>query len=118
MAVTVSKYTARNLEAEFRLEAVRIIADPLFVRSPLQARLLRYLVRRQNDGRLPPNQYEIAFECLGRNADSGLGADCFARSQLSRLRLNLRLYYSHNIAESGMRLTLLSGSNRLELVRT
>src|SRR3546814_9460416 len=51
-------------------ELERLLASPLFVRSPVLSRLLQFLVdHRLRGGRSAPKAYAIATEALGRSAD-------------------------------------------------
>lgn len=94
-----------------------MLADPLFVRAPIQSRLLRYLVRRELDGQRPPSQFEIAVDCLGKNENYALEDECYPRVQMSRLRRSLELYYARNLPGNGLQISLPLGSYRLMLVR-
>lgn len=79
-----------------RIEVGCILIDPLFVRSPIQAKLLNFLCERAIDGDQDLTQYAIAVDGLGRSEDYDLQNDSYPRVQVSRLRSNLANYYSRH----------------------
>lgn len=105
-----------NFERILRAEADRVLSDVIFHRSPIQARLLKYLVERTCDGGPAPSQYEVAVDGLGRDPNYDLSSDSYPRVQVSRLRRNLNDYYSRNLPHSGMRIAISSSAYKLELV--
>ena len=96
-------------------EADRVLADLIFVRAPIQTRLLKFLVSRAISGSGPITQYEIAVDGLGKPEDYLVDGDSYPRVQISRLRRNLENYYSRNLPENGFRITLEPGHYRLAL---
>jgi hypothetical protein len=96
-------------------EADRVLADLIFVRAPIQTRLLKFLVNRAISGSGPITQYEIAVDGLGKPEDYLVDGDSYPRVQISRLRRNLENYYSRNLPENGFRITLEPGHYRLAL---
>lgn len=103
-------------EHQLRIEAERVLDDVVFQRSPVQSRLLRYLVEREANGLPAPTQYEIAVDGLGKDSDFDLSSDSYPRVQISRLRKNLEDYYARNLPGAGLRLALHSTAYRLRLV--
>ena len=78
-----------------KLECDRILRDPVFKRSPMQSKMLSYLVRRTLDpssGRV--TQFDIATSVLDRSDDFDERLDSAVRVQISRLRQSLEGYYS------------------------
>jgi len=76
-------------------EFERLLTSPLFARSPVLSRLLRFLVEhRLRGGRSAPKAYAIATEALGRNADFDPAVDSYPRVMVGRLRTLLDRYYA------------------------
>src|SRR3546814_19683543 len=76
-------------------ELGRLLASPLFVRSPVLSRLLQFLVdHRLRGGRSAPKAYAIATEALGRSADFDPAIDSYPRVMVGRLRGLLDRYYA------------------------
>ena len=76
-------------------ELERLLASPLFVRSPVLSRLLQFLVdHRLRGGRSAPKAYAIATEALGRSADFDPAIDSYPRVMVGRLRGLLDRYYA------------------------
>lgn len=73
--------------------ADRIIADPAFRRSPVMARLLRFLVAKTIE-RQPVKSYAIAFDGLGKQPSDQADADTYARVAVGRLRKALAAYHA------------------------
>ncbi|WP_162627685.1 hypothetical protein [Erythrobacter sp. KY5] len=92
--------------------------DPLFQRSPVQSRLLQFLVDATAKGGAGPTQYEVAVDGLGKDEDFDLAQDSYPRVQISRLRSNLDAYYSRNAPLDGRRITLELGNYLLKLTET
>ncbi|WP_291135803.1 hypothetical protein [Erythrobacter sp.] len=98
-----------------RLELDAVLADPAFARSPVQAKLLRYLVERAIAGDGPPTQFEIAVDALGKSPDFDLVSDSYPRVQISRLRHNLDHYYLRNRPVGEGRLRIDTGGYAIRL---
>jgi hypothetical protein len=76
-------------------EYERLIASPLFTRSPVLSRLLQFLVEhRLRGGRSAAKAYAIATEALGRSADFDPAVDSYPRVMVGRLRTLLDRYYA------------------------
>src|SRR3546814_14257238 len=76
-------------------ELERLLASPLFARSPVLSRLLRFLAdHRLRGGRSVPKAYAIATEALGRSADFDSAIDSYPRVMVGRLRGLLDRYYA------------------------
>lgn len=105
-----------RFEAALQREAEHVLEDLVFLRSPVQSRLLRYLVDREMANLPAPTQYEIAVDGLGREPDYDIQSDSYPRVQISRLRKNLDDYYARNQPMDGMRIALEATSYRLKLV--
>ena len=83
--------TDRIISEEFG----RLLASPLFTRSPVLSRLLQFLVEhRLRGGRSAPKAYAIATEALGRSADFDPAVDSYPRVMVGRLRTLLDRYYA------------------------
>src|SRR3546814_6909392 len=76
-------------------ELERLLASPLFVRSPVLSRLLQFLVdHRLRGGRSAPKAYSIATVALGRSADFDPSIDSYPRVMVGRPRGWLDRYYA------------------------
>lgn len=109
--------TRRLFSSQIRIEAERVLEDIVFQRSPVQSKLLRYLVEASLRGGPAPSQYEIAVDALERDPDFDLANDSYPRVQISRLRNNLDNYYARNAPLDGSRLIIKPGQYRLGLSR-
>ncbi|MDN3645004.1 hypothetical protein QWY75_02150 [Pontixanthobacter aestiaquae] len=85
-----------QLAVALRTEVDSILLDPLFVRAPIQSKLLVYLCKQAVEGDHDLTQYAIAVDGLGKPDDYDLHNDSYPRVQVSRLRANLASYYSRN----------------------
>lgn len=104
-------------EEAMRSELASVLADPSFIRSPVLARLLRYLVDttiKGEGGTL--KSYSVAVEGLGRSADFDSQVDTYARVQVARLRKALDVFYATSGAVRPLRLQVESGSYEVSLV--
>ena len=101
---------------QLRIEAESVLDDPSFRRSPVQSRLLKYLVDRTAKGGAAPTQFEIAVDALGKDENFDLANDSYPRVQISRLRANLDAYYARNKPATGRRIALVTGQYKLVMV--
>ncbi len=115
--MTVSPRSKLSFADELRLESTNVLTDVVFKRSPVQSKLLRYLVDATIRVGPPPTQYEIAVDALGKDPDFDLANDSYPRVQISRLRTNLDNYYARNKSHNNTRIVLQSGQYRLSLER-
>lgn len=82
-------------------ECDRILTDDMFLRAPVQSKLLAFLCKKGVEGDSTINQYMVAVDGLGRKEDYNVDSDSYPRVQISRLRSNLAAYYSrHGSAKS------------------
>ena len=100
---------------ELSAEVARVLADPAFVKAPVQSRLLSYLCEQTLAGDGPLSQYAIAVDGLGREDSYDLTSDSYPRVQISRLRRNLTEYYSRIAPGRGLAVHLDKGDYRLHL---
>lgn len=105
-------------EGQLKIEAERVLGDIIFKRSPVQSRLLRYLVDSTFARGASPTQRQIAVDGLGRSEDYDTQNDSYPRVQISRLRKNLDSYYARCKPNSGRRLEMHSTKYRLQLARS
>lgn len=76
-------------------ELATILDAPIFMRSPVMSRLLRYLVQQAiADPDNPPKAYQVAVDGLGKDEDFDVQADSYPRVQIGRLRKMLAAYYA------------------------
>lgn len=71
----------------------RVLNDPAFLRAPVLARLLRYLIDK-TASQEAISSYSIAFEGLGKQGHDQADADTYARVAVARLRKTLAAYYA------------------------
>jgi len=103
----------RRLEAEVK----RILADPLFQRSPVLSRLLRYLCDQTTKGNAGNiTQFAIAVDGLGRPDDYDQDVESYPRVQISRLRKALSEYYARSQPGGGLCVFLRHGDYALRLL--
>lgn len=97
------------------LEAV--LAAPKFARSPVQSRLLNYLVLKTIAGEGQSlKSYSVAVEGLGRTPDFDFRNDTYPRVQVARLRKSLDAFYATSGCERPKRLLIDQGSYVVDLV--
>ena len=98
-------------------EVSRILASPLFIRSPVLAALLGFLMRAAISGGKSPNQYAVGTLALGLEDDFDPRLDSTVRVTMRRLRVALASYYGLFLPESGLCAHVKRGRYALELVR-
>ncbi len=104
---------------ELNVALEHVLAAPAFRRSPVLARLLRYLVAESAAGRGPlVKSYAVAVDGLGRPEDFDAHSDSYARVHVSRLRRALDSFYEGPGKELAMRLQVPHGSYVVDLVPT
>lgn len=97
-------------------ELETVLSDPVFGRSPVLARLLRYLVEVSTQGRgAILKSYTVAVEGLGKPSDFDPQIDTYARVMIGRLRRALDSYYARNGGERRHRLVIESGTYEVKL---
>lgn len=100
-----------------RVELEAVLADPLLRRSPVQSRLLRFLVEASIRGEGPQlKSYAVAVDGLGKATDFDSQADSYARVQVVRLRRTLNAYYAAAGAGRANRFVIENGGYEVRLV--
>jgi hypothetical protein len=101
----------RSSEQEVeRLEVEGLLNSEAFVRSPLQARLLKFLADTHFSGRRENlNEYTIAVEALGRPSEFDPALNSAVRVTMHRLREKLRRYYETEGADHPVRIFVEEG---------
>ncbi len=102
-------------QAAITAEVKNILEDVLFIRAPIQTRLLKYLHEQTSNGGPPPTQSDVAIKGLGRNPDFDNDSDSYARVQVSRLRHNLDNYYARYRPVAEHRIVIKPGTYLLAL---
>lgn len=98
-----------------RCEIDRILEDPVFKRSPVQAQLLQYLCKRTSSENADKiTQFDIASDGLGRS-DYDESADSYVRVQVSRLKKSLSAYYARQLPGDEGCVYLRTGDYRLHM---
>lgn len=99
------------------MELSRVLSDPIFVRSPVLARLLQYLVEMTLKGEGKTiKSYSVAVDALGRDSGGDPQIDTYARVQVGRLRKALDMYYAGPGRDHPHRLMIASGSYEVRLM--
>lgn len=98
-----------------RAEVRRVLADPLFIKAPVQTRLLNFLAAQTIGGSQSVNQFTVAVDGLGKSESYDLASDSYPRVQISRLRKNLASYYARQQGGDGLCLYLRRGDYHLRL---
>lgn len=79
-----------------RAEAESVLGDAAFRRSPIIAKLLRFLIEETLAGKAHLlKSYTVAIDGLGRSAEFDVG-DSYARVQMGRLRKMLQSHYAEH----------------------
>lgn len=97
-------------------ELDRLLALPVFVRSPVQARLLKFLVEAAEGDGESLNSYMVAVDGLGRAPDYDPQVDSYARVQVARLRRTLEAIYGPDRHSGAARLTIKPGSYQVQWI--
>jgi hypothetical protein len=80
-----------------RAEADAVLSQPVFRRSPVLSKLLRYLVEETATGRAEKlKSFVVATEALGRPDSFDAASDSSARVQMVRLRKTLESHYAQH----------------------
>jgi len=88
----------------------RIVHSPTFVRSERLGKLLTYVCELALNGREAEiNEQKIGQAVFGRSKDYDSAVDGIVRSQASRLRQRLELYYQHEGADEPIRVVIPRG---------
>jgi TolB-like protein len=96
----------------------RLLATPVFRRSPNSLRLLRFLVDRLLDHpRADTSQYTLAFEVLALDKKFDADRNPVVRMQVARVRRALANHYVGPGLLDPLRITLPAGSYRLRIER-
>jgi hypothetical protein len=109
----------RNFPAEEEVDRVRqlseqVLNDPAFLRAPVLARLLRYLIDK-TASQETISSYSIAFEGLGKQGHDQADADTYARVAVARLRKTLAAYYA--TSKDTDQIYVISGTYQVRLRR-
>ena len=104
-----------SFEARLRREVDRVLADPAFQRSPVQARLLEYLCEQTIARNRRISQIAVAVDGLGRPETADQLTESYPRVQISRLRRNLSLYYARCAPGEGLALYIGHGDYQLRM---
>lgn len=102
--------TAEPLELVQRELVGRILASPYFVRSERLCTLLTYVCDMTFQGREDEiNEQRIGHAVFGRSPDYNSSIDGIVRTQASRLRQRLEIYFQHEGAAEPLRLVIPRG---------
>src|SRR5579871_2162465 len=101
----------RPIPVETRAHLARVLASPLFQRSPRQSSFLRFVVEKMLAGeREEIKEYEIAVNVYGRRADHSTRIDPIVRVEAARLRSRLLRYYATDGQHESVRIELPKGA--------
>lgn len=97
-------------------ETAQVLADPVFHRSPVLSRLLKYLVDMTLKGSADTlSSFAVAVDGLGRPDSFDAASDSSARVQMVRLRKALASYYAQHGPADGHSIYLLPASYRVRM---
>ena len=106
---------ARRIEHEL----AAIEQSPVFARSPVMRRLLRFIVTESRAGRGSQiKSYTLAVDGLGKPEDFDAQQDSYPRVQIGRLRKALELYYHDSRPVDGLRFELRPGGYEIHFIET
>ncbi len=106
-----------RLPAGVREHLARVLASPLFERSPRQSSFLRFVVEKVLAGEASEiKEYEIAVNVYGRRADHSTRVDPIVRVEAARLRSKLLEYYAAEGRNEPLRIELPKGAYVPEFV--
>src|SRR5215510_2881625 len=111
--------TAVDLTLEEKQSTLTAVLDSKeFVRSPVLAKLLKYLCERAFQGKIQEiKEFTIATDVYGKDLHFGEKRDSLVRVEVSRLRRRLQRYYETEGASSRIRIIIKSGTYRPEFER-
>lgn len=99
---------------ERRILLSRILASPQFAHAYSLRRILEYLVRRGLDpGAVPPKEYDIAVEAIGRPERFDPKTDPIIRVSIAGIRDRLKTYFEDEGRGERLRLTIPKGQYRV-----
>lgn len=105
-----------GFNSKLRLEAEAVLTDAVFRRSPVLARLLRYLIDETAAGRAEGlKSFSVAVDGLGRPESFDSASDSSARVQMVRLRKALESYYAQHGPVDELCLYLQPGSYKVRM---
>ncbi len=86
-----------GLGSSLRIEAEAILKTPMFRRSPVLSKLLRFLIEETAAGRANTlKSFSVAIDGLGKPSSFDAISDSSARVQMGRLRQALETHYSQH----------------------
>lgn len=107
-----------GFEIKLNSETEAVLHSPVFLRSPVLSKLLRYLVDETVSGRGDAlKSYAVAVDGLGRPETFDPASDSSARVQMGRLRHALEIYYAQHGPVDELCLYLQPGSYRVRLAK-
>lgn len=105
-----------GFQIKLNSEAEAVLHSPVFSRSPVLSKLLRYLVDETVSGRGDAlKSYAVAIDGLGRPETFDPASDSSARVQMGRLRHALESYYAQHGPVDELCLYLQPGSYRVRM---
>jgi hypothetical protein len=105
-----------GFNSKLRLEAESVLTDAVFRRSPVLARLLRYLIDETAAGRADAlKSFSVAVDGLGRPESFDSASDSSARVQMVRLRKALEIHYAQHGPVDELCLYLQPGSYKVRM---
>lgn len=108
----------RHASEQERAEVARVLASPLFGRSPKISLLLSYLCEKYFRGESSQiTEYGIAVNVLGRDAGFNPQVDAVVRVDAHHLRKRLKHYYATEGREHKVAIVIPTGSYAPEFVR-
>ncbi|QIG52954.1 hypothetical protein G6N82_01155 [Altererythrobacter sp. BO-6] len=99
---------------EIEREINALLKDDVFQRSPVMARLLKYLFE-MTEKKVHVKSFTIATDALGKTGEESSDADTYARVAVARLRRVLATYYAARPERDAIHVD--SGTYRVQLLK-
>jgi hypothetical protein len=94
-----------------REELNRILASPVFAKSPRMSRFLKFVVEETIEGRSERiKEYVIALEVFGKDEKYDSQTDSTVRTEASKLRSRLGRYYESEGRDDGVLISIPKGA--------
>jgi hypothetical protein len=94
-----------------RAEHDRILASPIFAKSPRMTRFLRFVAEQTLAGKGGQlKEYTVAVEVFGKKTDFDPQADSTVRTEAGKLRARLERYYETDGREDAVVISIPKGS--------
>src|ERR1044072_6226852 len=94
-----------------RAQLGRVLASPLFAKSPRMSRFLRFVVEKTLEGRSSEiKEYVVAIEVFDKLQDYDPQVDSTVRTEASKLRSRLARYYESEGRDDPVHISIPKGT--------